>query len=483
MALKLSKRWRRILLGLALVVAALGGMGWYHLLREVPTEFASDVEHFKYGSVGVEAANGVPYWIWYVLPLIFEDKLPVSNAAALGDVRERYTAAFGFIWEEGQEAPIGLPVKTVGFSRLGINCGLCHTATMRTAAGETPTLLIGAPSTTFDLQAYLRFLFSAAADPRFSARSIMPRIEAVHDPSFVEGLLYRFLIIPQMKKTLLEQREQLGWMTDNPDWGPGRADPFNPAKIQILELPYDGTIGSSDIVPLWNWRIREGAGLHWDGLNTSLTEIFLNSGIGNGASAKTIDLESLDRTQRWIMDLPPAPYPFPVDAELASSGQVIFDGQCASCHGVGGDRMGQPIPLAELGTDGHRLDSWTTTARDAFLGLDEYDWRYEHFRKTDGYVAVPLDGIWARAPYLHNGSVPTLEALLAPPESRPKAFYRGYDVFEPDGVGFVSSGPSAEREGFLLDTSLRGNSNAGHLWGTELTADEKRALVEYLKTL
>ena len=56
-------------------------------------------------------------------------------------------------------------------------------------------------------------------------------------------------------------------------------------------------------------------------------------------------------------------------------------------------------------------------------------WRFSHFRKTNGYANMPLDGLWLRAPYLHNGSVPTLRALLFP-EERPAVFYRGYDVYD-----------------------------------------------------
>lgn len=68
---------------------------------------------------------------------------------------------------------------------------------------------------------------------------------------------------------------------------------------------------------------------------------------------------------------------------------------------------------------------------------------------------------------------------------RPTRFYRGYDVYDPEQVGFVSDVSEDPRDGlvfFLYDTTLRGNSNQGHLWDTELSADEKESLLEYLKT-
>jgi hypothetical protein len=121
---------------------------------------------------------------------------------------------------------------------------------------------------------------------------------------------------------------------------------------------------------------------------------------------------------------------------------------------------------------------------------------------------LPLDGVWLRAPYLHNGSVPTLRDLLNPSAERPTIFYRGYDVFDPVEVGFVSDVSRFDEEGrskedsenprkyFRFDTQVRpggltprdrneGNSNAGHegpAYGTTLSAQEKDAIVEYLKT-
>jgi len=100
-----------------------------------------------------------------------------------------------------------------------------------------------------------------------------------------------------------------------------------------------------------------------------------------------------------------------------------------------------------------------------------------------GYNAQYLDGIWLRAPYLHNGSVPTLRDLLEPVGRRPQIFYRGYDVYDPVRGGFVSTGADAQREGTRFDVSQRGNGNGGHPFGTTLADPDKDALVEYLKTL
>lgn len=342
-----SKSKKRLIYAVLVVLVVFAWVAWHHLLRQVDTEFASDVEHFKYGSVGVEAANGLPYWIWRVMPRVCAHRVPGQDGYR----------AFGFIFEPDKDSPIGLPVKTVGFPRVGINCALCHTATVRTSAAGPPRTLMGAPSSTIDLQAYLRFLFACAGDARFTPDNVLEAIEDVHGLSWIETLLYRHLIIPQTQEALLRQKSQLAWMDLATDWGPGRQDPFNPAKTQILGLPYDGSIGNADIPPLWNWAARQGHALHWDGLNTSIREIFLNSGIGNGASPGSADTDSLKRIQKWVQTLPPARYPFTVNAHLAGIGKTLFEANCAQCHAPGGEMNGYAVRIELLGTDRHRLDS------------------------------------------------------------------------------------------------------------------------------
>jgi Cytochrome c len=225
---------------------------------------------------------------------------------------------------------------------------------------------------------------------------------------------------------------------------------------------------------------------HWDGLNTDLTEVVRSSALGDGTAPKDLPVSDLQKLQDWLLDLKPPPYPaerFPVDTALATAGKALFHQQCASCHAFEGARTGQVIPLEEVGTDPHRLAIWRKDAADAYNAYGkDYAWRFSHFRSTNGYVSPPLDAIWTRAPYLHNGSVPTLRDLLEPPDARPKTFYRGYNVFDPKNVGFIARGEDAQHAGSRYDTSVPGNSNAGHVWGTTLSGAEKEQLIEFLKT-
>jgi hypothetical protein len=218
--------------------------------------------------------------------------------------------------------------------------------------------------------------------------------------------------------------------------------------------------------------------------------------MGAGVTPPTLDRLSIKRVADWLRDLPAPPYPFKIDGELAAKGAPIYKKYCAGCHGVNGkdfrgEYVGKVTPIEEIGTDRHRLDSYTydvaLNQNTIFAGYGQE--RFSRFRKTFGYANSPLDGLWLRAPYLHNGSVPTLRDLLEPSDKRPKTFYRGYDVYDQRKVGFVSD--VAEEKGkqwFLYDTDEKkepGNSNKGHegsRYGTELSPAEKEALTEYLKT-
>jgi hypothetical protein len=188
--------------------------------------------------------------------------------------------------------------------------------------------------------------------------------------------------------------------------------------------------------------------------------------------------------EEYLGSHPPPKYPFPIDQQKALAGKLLFEKTCARCHA--GERVGRRVPVDEVGTDRSRLDTWSLDAAVAAnkiiqdMGIERNGMVEE---PPNGYIAPFLDGIWLRAPYLHNGSVPTLHALLDPPEKRPKVFYRGYDLYDPIHVGFESQGEEAKRVGTRFDVAQKGNGHEGHDYGTTLSSREKNALVEYLKTL
>lgn len=168
---------------------------------------------------------------------------------------------------------------------------------------------------------------------------------------------------------------------------------------------------------------------------------------------------------------------------------------CAACHGwqdktdyvFKGERLGKVTSNSELKADSGRLDSYTEAFRERqinelFAGTQ---YQFKSFTKTDGYANMPLDALWLRGPYLHNGSVPTLRALLSAPAERPKAYVRGGDVIDGKNGGFVSPECDPKNpppKGHCYDTTLPGNGNGGHAYGTALSASEKDDLLAYLLT-
>ena len=488
----LQLRWLRTTIVVAAALGVIVGIVVYqNLYREEPAAFfESDEDHFLFGSVGTETADeGVPYWIWLVLPRLFPDLLPAPGGYA----------SLGLLAKPGHEMPIGLSRATIGVPRVGINCAMCHTASVRLRAGELQTIVAAAPSHQTTPQQYLRFLTEAAADPRFTADNILTEISKNYRLSLTERLMYRFSIVPRTRRALLRLREDGAWMHSRPESGPGRIDSFNPVKFRTLGQPVDETIGNADMVPLWNFKSHGGNkyAYQWDGLNTNLREAVVSAAIGNGADRSWVDrdyarwestdrreMSSLRRVMNYITDLQPPRYPFEVDQKLAGDGAAVFKMECASCHTPGNPRFGQVVPISEVGTDRHRLDTWTKASAAAYNAYGEgRDWAFHSFRATEGYVAVSLDGLWVRGPYLHNGSVPSLADLLEPVERRPTQFWRGYDVLDPVKVGFVSDGAEAQQVGTRYETALPGNGNTGHHYGTTLAPEVKRALLEYLKTL
>jgi mono/diheme cytochrome c family protein len=444
-----------------------------------PETHADILDHFKYGSIGAEERAGIPYWIWVTLPDLFPQHLP--NRPGKGYER------FGLVFEAGRERPIGTSLRQRQVPLVGLNCAVCHTGTVRDEPGGAVRIVLGMPSHQFDLQSYQRFLFACIRDPKFTPDNVWNAMRK-HNPrlSWFDGLTYRWFVIPRTKSEGTRLANDFAFFDGRPPQGPGRVDTFNPYKVMFrFDLKADQSIGTADLPSLWNQKIREGMWLHWDGNNNSVTERNKSAAIGAGCSEASLDLPAMKRVEDWIWTLQAPQYPRDrVNAERAAAGLAVYQRECAACHDAGGSRTGQVVAAGEIGTDPERVNSFTSelATRMNTLGTGR-PWKFTHFRKSDGYSAMPLDGVWLRAPYLHNGSVPTLRHMLEPPARRPEVFWRGYDVYDYADGGFVWSGPDAERAGFRFDTAVKGNGRMGHLYGTELPPHDKETLLEYLKTL
>jgi len=201
-----------------------------------------------------------------------------------------------------------------------------------------------------------------------------------------------------------------------------------------------------------------------------------------GATPRSVIPANFTRVTDWLLTRKPPAYPFPMDADKSARGALLWKKNCASCHDFGQPDTGMvTVGLEQLGTDPYRVNSFTLGLVDKFHQFNTPPFVFNAYRKTPSYSNTPTDGIWMRAPYLHNGSVPSLWELLQVPDKRTKTFYRGSNVYDPKNVGFVSTGPGPGL--FKFDTHELGNGNGGHTFGTDLSDDQKWDLIEYMKSL
>jgi len=502
-----SKRRRRwllipavialVLLLLGLVAAIAGLIAGKRLLRNNTATYADIVEHFEHGSIGSER-SGLPFWIWQALPRLFPE--------AFGN-RLDYRA-FGFLYRTdskgAQEAlPIGISKRDYqGVDLVWFNCAVCHTGTFRTSEGAERVMVPGMPSNNLDLYRFIRFILDAGVDERLKPDSLIPAMQAAGaDFGFIERKVWQYYVIPRVREGFIERRSRLlPLLAAQSPWGIGRVDTFNPYKLVQMSMPFSAIApaernGAADFPSIFQQKPREGMQLHWDGNNPSLAERNLSAALGAGVTAETVDHAAIERVAGWLGELRPPRSPHRVDGAAVERGRALYMTNCAECHGYqGSDRyvfegakLGKVDPIATLGTDRGRLDSYTEAFRQRQLAELFAGTRYQfkRFVKTDGYANMPLDGLWLRGPYLHNGSVPTLRALLAAPAQRPVAFLRGSDVIDGSNGGFVSAPCDPARpppSGFCYDTKLPGNGNGGHLYGTTLAPAQKNDLLAYLLT-
>jgi hypothetical protein len=305
-------------------------------------------------------------------------------------------------------------------------------------------------------------------------------------------------------------------LLDGTEPGPGRVDAFGAARN--LLFPGDAVRMQSPVSFPFIWDVpdttqqRSGTDtiwIHYDGNTNSILERNIGQSLGMGAvfdprtyesSLRIANLHRLEvlthklQAPKW-----PADILGPIDSTKAKAGEKIFNDTCRDCH------QNRLYALTEVGTDPHRANSFgqpvaggvpfpraiqpildglkarafsddgISVADQASMDANPVMWR-----ATGEYLARPLTGVWATAPYLHNGSVPTLWHLLHP-NQRPAKFIVGNREYDPAKLGY-----STEGNGWTFDTSKPGNSNIGHAsdkYGANLTENQKDALLEYLKTI
>jgi mono/diheme cytochrome c family protein len=268
----------------------------------------------------------------------------------------------------------------------------------------------------------------------------------------------------------------------------------------VDRLPAGDTIVSK--VPPW-WRMSKKSGQFYNGMGRGdhRRSMMLAGSLCTDSvdQANVIDAHFND-VNAYISTLPPPRYPYPIDAALAAKGHHVFLATCATCHGTyAPDTVTYPnllIPQGTIATDD--IVSLAGTTKD--YGSELVDWYNDtwygevgHYAPIDAYMAPPLDAVWATAPYLHNGSVPDVATLLDSTK-RPQYWRRvDHDTthYDQNALGFpwqaLATGQKLPPLGVaakdIYDTEQYSHANRGHTFGDALTAEERRALIEYLKTL
>ena len=497
---------------------------------------AAAFSSFKNAALG---RLGVPMVMMRLFPEIFPDIW-----GAPGD----YFAPVGFAkdpFEPARVLPLGLgyapsspavptPYGPVNVNVATLTCMGCHAGRVQGNDGVLRTI-VGAPNTQFD--GFRGAIYRTVNDPRYTADAFRAQIAAkaatpgwlYGDPKLAQqealelgifmtpGVAEQFLAKLRAGSIFGAQRfaQTLGAYTyaptpNAPDLnghtpgyldaiGAGIAIVVDPAKLSAADVkaalpPLPAMV---DIMSVWGQSDRPAA--QWDGSIQDHAHRNLAAEFGVVGDPTALNMNNVDLTTPFTDAMPAPPYPFDIENQAQKRGEKLYNRYCASCHQAGNASI---FPLLSTGTDPNRAIIWkpysVAALRQVLRAACSNPATCNHadgtpladaeiVNPTGGYMALPLDGIWARAPYLHNGSVPTLDALLT--KKRPTRFYRGNITYDEKEVGFTwnkATRPTAA----LYDTTKSGNSNLGHSsrkflgdidWSCE--DDKRHDLLEYLKTL
>jgi len=455
-------------------------------------------EAFLHRAVG---SNGVPLALLRNFSKVFPD---------IWGTPEESFGPQGFFADPFQPyapVPFGLAVTrtSTGLDVAQLTCAGCHTGRVIGPDGKVITL-IGAPNTLANQ--FGTAIEKTVVDPRYLAAFG----ENALTVGFRDKVLQKIQLSDLTAGAFTYNRQRVPNAPDLRDQAsPGFLDAlsagtpiltlpdlFDPAKaalIVVAVLP--PAPAQSDIMSVWRQDARTIA--QWDGGIVSRLHRNLSAEIGVVSDPAAADFENARLTTELTAGLPSAPYPFDVDLGLANSGKKLFEKYCEGCHH---DNNATIFAAAKTGTDPNRAQATQAEARrrliallrtacpdPAVCNLPDDEIVLDLDAAGRGYVSHPLDGIWARAPYLHNGSVPTLHHLLVP-ESRPATFFRGSLRYDQAKVGFVwDDSAAADPYTHVYDSGLAGRANTGHdtaeFNGIDWSQNPRdlAALLEYLKTL
>jgi hypothetical protein len=276
----------------------------------------------------------------------------------------------------------------------------------------------------------------------------------------------------------------------------GYREPNLDRRLQWIDLDLHDDL--CEDVPAW-WLLKKKTTMYHtggaDARSVRALMQFMMTPLNSGSDIKRAEADYKD-IRAYLLTLKPPKYPLLIDHALAAKGEEVFRANCAHCHGTYGENWTYPskiVPLDKIGTDRRRFDGITKKFGDYYIK----SWFNEDYpiRATEGYQAPPLDGVWATAPYFHNGSAPSVYHVLNS-KVRPKWFTRSFrtdlDAYDSEKLGWkidvLTNKPDPRKLSRIeyrkiYDTTEVGRGNGGHTYGDKLSEPERMAVIEYLKTL
>jgi hypothetical protein len=491
-----------------------------------------------FGGISVDAleTNAIP-WRIAAAALVLEHQRQNPTAPTSTATLRAILQQFGFLFPDeignlpkGMASsksgmPLGMTwgeIAPVGGSKVmvaNMGCAACHAGVTYADNGnpQTNRVMLGTPNSSLNLEAYTQAIYVAMRRHANSTRLIETAQILFPEMGWRERQSLRFLVLP-LARSRLKDLEALKRPTPFPNGSPGNTNGVAALKSALSTPLLDGGPGDKGNVSIPAlgdrvWRkalLADGAyripghahgeatvaadisAKHLAALAT-ITSFFTVPSMGvhpDDAIRKSDDANAIFA---WLKSYQPQAFPGAINIAKARRGAMTYEQNCASCHGDYAWDTEKPklvrFPnwLGDIGTDGLRSIAFDRKLADA---VDKTAYRGKiAVQIGKGYAAPPLSGLWSSAPYLHNGSVPSLWALLSP-EQRPVKFMVGGHALDYKAVGLrlqadggYPAGYQPFSKPYWYDTDIKGQGNQGHMQGATLRAADKEALIEFLKLL
>lgn len=416
-------------------------------------------------------------------PTLGEDFIKNGNFAYAGIPYPQfpYSSSTNELGRTGHNATIPFNYTEIdafnGVKVVAPNCLTCHATYLNNQfilglGNTTSDFTTDASANINQIDAYLSFTYGGTQSPEYQAYEPFSTGMKVLGPNTMTKTRgtnpankYAYILAAHREK------EDLTW-TQNP------STPVTPDVV-----PSD--------VPAW-WLLKKKNALYYNANGTGdwARDIMASSllSVKDSSYARIVDGHFVD-VLAYLRTLEPPVYTESINTANAEAGKSIFTANCAKCHGTYGTTETYPNLLVDLNTiqtdpllvnSQIETDFFTTWYNQSWFGTGPYAGRVS---PKNGYIAPPLDGVWATAPYLHNGSVPDLYTLLKS-SARPAYWTRTFTTTDYNftNVGWNYTQLSAANS-TCYNTDLPGYTNTGHTFGDHLSDGDRMNLIEYLKTI